>query len=47
MFELIKGLLLKSCPGPRFPLASEEIKRGNNGGKVWDELPVEVCESGE
>ena len=47
MFESVESLLLKLCPGPRFSLVSEQIKRGNDVGEVWDELPVKICESGE
>ena len=47
MFETFKSLLLESCPGPRFPFMSEQVKGGDNVGEVWDEFSVKVCKSGE
>ena len=47
VFEAFKSLLLESCPGPRFPFMSEQVKGYNNVGEVWDEFSVKVCKSGE
>ena len=47
VLELFKDFLLKSCPGPRFSLVSEQVKGGNDVGEVWDEISVKVCESNE
>ena len=47
MLESFKGLLLKSCPGPRFSFVSEQVKGGDDVGEIQDEFPVEICESGK
>ena len=47
IFELIERSLLKRGPTPGFVLLCQKIQGGNNVGKVWDELPVKVCEPGE
>ena len=44
---MFKGILLKSSPGPGFPLASEQVQGGDDVGEVRDKFFVEVCESGE
>ena len=43
MFEAFEGMLLLVGPDPGFTFLSEQVEGGNNVGKVWDELPVEVC----
>ena len=47
MFEMFKSTLLELCPYPGFPLASEQVKGGNDVGEIWNEFPVKVCESSE
>ena len=47
MFECVKGVLLQSCPNPRFVLSSEEIEGGDNVLKVQYEFSVEVGKSCE
>ena len=47
MFEALKSFLLKSSPGLGFPFTSEEVKRSDNVGEVWDEFSVKVCKPGE
>ena len=47
MFEVFKGFLLKLGPDPGFSFVCEKVKGGDDVGKIWNKLPVEVGESGE
>ena len=43
VLESFKVLLLKLCPDPMFSFLNEQVEGSDNIGKVWDELPVNVC----